>query len=78
MTTTTNHNHTSAPQGARILETNMTRKDYEAIANILNSHNANDQMIEDFARMLRNDNPRFDDSQFWDACTVGRNNELEY
>ena len=68
----------SAPKGARILEHDMTRKDYEAIAHILNSHDASDQMIEDFARMLRNDNPRFDDSRFWDSCTVGRNNGLEY
>lgn len=51
----------------------MTRKDYKATANILNSI-ADDvdfltlaNIAEQFAEMFGNDNPRFDHAKFIDA-----------
>lgn len=52
----------------------MTRKDYIEISRILNKYNAEiDELIfrdlvDDFAYMFENDNPRFNSEKFWEAC----------
>jgi hypothetical protein len=52
----------------------MTRKDYVETAKILNkfvddidSHDF-DQLIFEFSEWFSSDNPRFDESKFYDAC----------
>lgn len=52
----------------------MTRKDYVETANILNqfadrmdSHSFNDLVFE-FSEWFASDNPRFDETRFYDAC----------
>jgi len=59
----------------------MTRKDYVAIAQIINNYfdkadhhdalvaNVHDFLIDPFIDLLANDNPNFDKEKFWDACT---------
>ena len=48
----------------------MTRKDYEAIAEIIKTHNLQlpeitlESIVNDFAEMLKEDNPRFDANRF--------------
>ena len=58
----------------------MTRKDYVETANILNqfinrmdSHSFNDLVFE-FSEWFSADNPRFDETRFWNACV--KENEL--
>ena len=53
----------------------MTRKDYVETAKILNqfsdsidSHVFQDLIFE-FSEWFSADNPRFDETKFWDACT---------
>jgi uncharacterized membrane protein len=52
----------------------MTRKDYVATAEILNSYvdflepPTFDNLVEDFAQMFREDNDRFLTDKFVDAC----------
>jgi len=53
----------------------MTRKDYVETAKILNqfsdtidSHVFQDLVFE-FSEWFSADNPRFDETRFWDACT---------
>ena len=52
----------------------MTRKDYVETAKILNqfadsidSHVFQDLVFE-FSEWFSSDNPRFDETRFWDAC----------
>lgn len=61
----------------------MTRKDYVAIAKIINSYfdladqhdglnaNVHDFLIDPFVDLLAKDNPNFDKDRFWEACTNG-------
>jgi hypothetical protein len=53
----------------------MTRKDYIAVSDILSEyaplieqHELFDQMVNDFADYLADDNPRFMRGKFIDAC----------
>jgi hypothetical protein len=55
----------------------MTRKDYVATAEILNSfvnkidsEDFNDLVFE-FSEWFASDNPRFDENKFYDACVDG-------
>ena len=54
----------------------MTRQDYVSVAEILCSYKdlIGDQftyhdLVDEFAAMFEADNPRFDASRFFDACT---------
>ena len=47
----------------------MTRKDFEAIAHILDANVADEGIVLDFADMLAEQNPRFDRARFIDAST---------
>jgi hypothetical protein len=53
----------------------MTRKDYVETAKILNQfENEIDSktfqdLVFEFSEWFASDNPRFDESKFWDACT---------
>lgn len=47
----------------------MTKKDYIAIAAVLNANLANDALVADMADMLEEDNPRFDRERFMRAST---------
>jgi len=61
----------------------MTRKDYVAIAKIINGYfgsadqhdgltaNVHDFLIDPFIDLLANDNPNFDKERFWEACVNG-------
>ena len=48
----------------------MTRKDYEAVAEIIKTHNLQlseitlESIVNDFCEMLKEDNPRFDSGRF--------------
>jgi len=55
----------------------MTRKDYELIAEVFSDHNRRygrrtaavaDELAEDMADALKEDNPRFDRERFLKAC----------
>jgi hypothetical protein len=48
----------------------MSKKDFEAIAHVLNANVANLAIVLDFADMLEESNPRFDRARFIDASTV--------
>lgn len=47
----------------------MTRKDYIEVAKILNENlpNVSDEMLNDFIRMFKSDNSRFDSNRFVNA-----------
>ena len=59
----------------------MTRKDYVAVAKIINNYfdladkhdglnaNVHDFLIDPFIEFFGNDNPNFDADKFWEACT---------
>jgi hypothetical protein len=61
----------------------MTRKDYVAVAKIINNYfdsadihpglvaNVHDFLIEPFIELFENDNVNFDSEKFWEACTNG-------
>jgi flavodoxin len=55
----------------------MTRKDYVETAKILNKFvddidsNDFDQLVFEFSEWFASDNPRFDESKFYDACVDG-------
>jgi hypothetical protein len=55
----------------------MTRKDYVETAKILNNFvdvidkNDFDDLIFQFSDWFTSDNPRFDESKFYDACVDG-------
>ena len=58
----------------------MTRKDYVAVAEILNNFlgdadeypalvaNFDDFLVQPFVKMFEKDNPNFDAEKFWEAC----------
>jgi hypothetical protein len=52
----------------------MTRKDYVATAEILNSYGSEirqdvfEDLVQDFIVMFSEDNDRFDSDRFWDEC----------
>jgi len=52
----------------------MTRKDYVATAEILNSYGAEmrlevfEDLVNDFSEMFSEDNERFDSDRFWEEC----------
>jgi len=52
----------------------MTRKDYVATAEILNSYGSDiplavyEDLVNDFIVMFSEDNERFDSDRFWDEC----------
>lgn len=52
----------------------MTRKDYVATAEILNSYGAEmpltvfEDLVHDFTQMFAEDNERFDSDRFYDEC----------
>ncbi len=52
----------------------MTRKDYVATAEILNSYGAEmrqevlEDLVNDFIEMFAADNERFDSERFWEEC----------
>jgi hypothetical protein len=52
----------------------MTRKDYVATAEILNSYGSEirqdvfEDLVQDFIVMFSEDNERFDSDRFWDEC----------
>ena len=52
----------------------MTRKDYVATAEILNSYGADmklevfEDLVNDFIVMFADDNERFDSDRFWEEC----------
>jgi hypothetical protein len=47
----------------------MTRKDFEAIAHVLDANHADIGIVLDFAMMLEEQNPRFDTGLFVKAAT---------
>jgi hypothetical protein len=47
----------------------MTRKNFIAIAKILNENKASHKMIEDFGNYFYDENERFDYHKFLVACT---------
>jgi hypothetical protein len=52
----------------------MTRKDYVATAEILNSYGSDmklevfEDLVNDFTEMFAEDNERFDSDRFWSEC----------
>ena len=52
----------------------MTRKDYVATAEILNSYGSEmklevlEDLVNDFIEMFSADNERFDSDRFWEEC----------
>tara|TARA_Y100001938_G_C7992804_1_gene380393 strand:+ start:618 stop:764 length:147 start_codon:yes stop_codon:yes gene_type:complete len=46
----------------------MTRKHFKAIAEILKSRKADENLVRDFALFCLEENPRFDYSRFLEAC----------
>lgn len=46
----------------------LTKKDFEAIAQILRDHEANVFIREAFAEFCQGQNPRFDYQRFFKAC----------
>jgi hypothetical protein len=48
----------------------MTRKDFEAIAHILDANVADIGIVLDFTDLLEETNPRFDRARFIDASTI--------
>lgn len=55
----------------------MTRKHFEAIAKVLNANMASHELVEDFADMLEQENPRFDRDRFVDASSKLREEYME-
>ena len=54
----------------------MTRKDYVQTAEILSSYKdliadnfVYEDLVDEFASMFEQDNPRFNSEKFWEACT---------
>jgi len=52
----------------------MTRKDYVATAEIINSYGTEirtdvlEDLVQDFIEMFSADNERFDSDRFWEEC----------
>jgi hypothetical protein len=59
----------------------MTRKDYVATAEILNSYASEmklevfEDVVNDFVDMFAKDNERFDSDRFWEECMKNLNIE---
>jgi hypothetical protein len=59
----------------------MTRKDYVATAEILNSYGSEirqevfEDLVNDFSEMFFTDNERFDSDRFWEECMKNLNVE---
>jgi hypothetical protein len=59
----------------------MTRKDYVATAEILNSYGSEirqevfEDLVNDFSEMFFTDNERFDSDRFWEECMKNLNIE---
>ena len=57
----------------------MTRKDYVATAEIINSYADNiklevlEDLVNDFIEMFAEDNERFDSDRFWEECFKNTN-----
>ena len=57
----------------------MTRKDYVATAEIINSYadeiklNVLEDLVNDFIEMFAADNERFDSDRFWEECFKNTN-----
>lgn len=57
----------------------MTRKDYVATAEIINSYadeiklGVLEDLVNDFIEMFANDNEKFDSDRFWDECFKNTN-----
>ena len=57
----------------------MTRKDYVATAEIINSYadeiklTVLEDLVNDFIEMFATDNERFDSDRFWDECFKNTN-----
>ena len=57
----------------------MTRKDYVATAEILNSYGSEirlevfEDLVNDFIEMFATDNEKFDSDRFWDECFKNTN-----
>lgn len=61
----------------------MTRKDYVAVAEILNAFKDEietltfEDLIDEFSNMFQTDNPNFKFDKFYAACTKTEQQELE-
>ena len=59
----------------------MTRKDYVATAEILNSYGDEiklavfEDLVNDFTEMFATDNEKFDSDRFWEECFKNLNHE---
>jgi hypothetical protein len=59
----------------------MTRKDYVATAEILNSYGTEirlevfEDLINDFSEMFITDNEKFDSDRFWEECFKNLNHK---
>ena len=59
----------------------MTRKDYVATAEIINSYadeiklTVLEDLVNDFIEMFAADNERFDSDRFWEECFKNTNHE---
>jgi hypothetical protein len=59
----------------------MTRKDYVATAEIINSYASEiklavvEDLVNDFIEMFANDNEKFDSDRFWEECFKNLNVE---
>jgi len=59
----------------------MTRKDYVATAEIINSYadeiklTVLEDLVNDFIEMFSADNERFDSDRFWEECFKNTNHE---
>jgi peptide methionine sulfoxide reductase MsrB len=59
----------------------MTRKDYVATAEILNSYASEikievyEDIVNDFSEMFFSDNDKFDSDRFWEECMKNLNVE---
>jgi len=50
----------------------VTKKDYELIARVLNKHCNDSRLVIAFIDELRDNNPRFDSDKFIEACCKGK------
>ena len=46
----------------------MTKKDYIAIARILNVNSGKDEVVSELMKYMAKDNPLFDEEKFYKAC----------
>jgi len=63
----------------RIVNKMMTRKDYVATAEIINSYadeiklTVLEDLVNDFIEMFASDNEKFDSDRFWEECFKNTN-----